>query len=179
MRATVDGLRSPHPLVEALPSLFQEDDFSCRFVAAFDDVLAPVVSSLDCLDAYLDPWLAPPDFLEWLSTWVGMALDANWPEERRRRLVAQAADLYRWRGTVRGLAEQVAVYTGTLPDIVEGGGVAWSAAPGAALPGTGEQRIVVRVHAAGAPGIDAGRLEAIVASAKPAHLEHVVDVVDR
>jgi phage tail-like protein len=177
VRAAVDFLATTHPLAEALPSLFQEDDFTCRLMAAFDEVLAPVVSSLDCLDAYLDPSLAPPDFLEWLAGWVGMALDANWPEDRRRYLVRQASELYRLRGTARGLAEQVAVYTGSLPEVVEGGGVRWSSAPGGPLPGTGEQRIVVRVRPGEAGGSDPARLDAIVAAAKPAHLEHVVEVV--
>lgn len=175
MRAVVDGLASPHPLVDALPGLLQEDEFSRRFVGALDGVLAPVVSCLDCIDAYLDPALAPPDFLEWLAGWLGLVLDANWPEERRRRLMAQASELYRWRGTVRGLAEQVAVYTGALPEVVEGGGVTWSATPGAALPGTGAQHVVVRVHGAA----DVAGLDAIVAAAKPAHLEHVIEVVEQ
>ena len=75
-------------------------------------MLAPVLSTIDNLDAYLDPWLTPPDFLDWLAGWFGLELDATWPEERRRALVANALELGRWRGTVIGLALLVELYTG-------------------------------------------------------------------
>jgi phage tail-like protein len=108
----VPGLVSPHPLGAALPALYQEDSFAQRLTGALDEVLAPIFASLDGLPAYLDPALAPDDFLEWLSGWVGVTLDETWPIERRRQLVADAAQLYRSRGTVAGLAAQVAIYTG-------------------------------------------------------------------
>src|SRR4029453_7641000 len=72
MRATAAGLATPPPIGEHLPALFQEDEFAQRFVGALDEVLAPVFAVLDCLDAYLDPWLAPPDFVDWLADWVAL-----------------------------------------------------------------------------------------------------------
>jgi phage tail-like protein len=90
MRAAVPGLGHPHPLGLSLPALFQEDDFAQRLCAALDEVTAPVISTLDCIDAYFDPFLAPDDFLAWLSGWVAVALDEAWTEERRRLLVSTA-----------------------------------------------------------------------------------------
>jgi phage tail-like protein len=172
---TVPGIESPHPLIEGLPGLYQEDDVSKRWLAALDDVLAPIFLSLDGLPAYLDPALTPEDFLEWLAGWVGVLLDENWPIERRRTFVAQAADLYRLRGTVEGLAAHVRIFTGGDVEIDESGGVSWSAASGGDFPGTPGYRI--RVQVSGAPtAVDAGRLEALVATAKPAHVVHTVDV---
>jgi len=89
MRGTVAGLRSPHPLGPSLPSLYQDDDFAQRFLSGLDEVLAPVFSTIDNFDAYLDPNLTPDDFLAWLAGWVGIALDDGWDEPRRRAIVAR------------------------------------------------------------------------------------------
>ncbi|MGH9198184.1 MAG: phage tail protein, partial [Acidimicrobiia bacterium] len=77
MRESAPDLETPYPLGQTLPAIFQEDDFALRFVSAFDRVLAPVISTLDNVSAYLDPKIAPPDFVEWLAGWVGLALDEN------------------------------------------------------------------------------------------------------
>jgi phage tail-like protein len=89
-RGLVRGLISPHPLGSSLPALFQEDDFTQRFVSAFDAVLAPIFAALDNFPAYLDPWLAPEDFLEWLGSWFGIVLDESWSLARRRALITRA-----------------------------------------------------------------------------------------
>src|SRR2546423_13197451 len=102
-RGLVKTLISPHPLANSLPALFQEDDFTQRFVSAFDAALAPVLATLDNLPAYLDPWLAPEDFLEWLASWFGMALDESWSLERRRGAGAQTLGLFPVRGAGGGL----------------------------------------------------------------------------
>ncbi|HEX2040931.1 MAG TPA: phage tail protein [Acidimicrobiales bacterium] len=177
MRGVVEGLASPHPIGLTLPALYQEDEFALRLTAAFDEVWAPVFAVLDNLTAYLDPSLAPLDFVEYLARWVGVELDETWPEERRRDLVGQAVELYRWRGTVHGLAALVAVYTGVEPEIEESGGAAWSPTPGGELPGSAEPSLTVRVRVADPSTVDAARLEAIVAAAKPAHIPHQVEVL--
>jgi phage tail-like protein len=179
MRGLIPGLESPHPLGPELPALFQEDDFALRFTSAFDRSLAPIFATLDNLDSYLDPGIAPGDFLEWLAGWVGLALDETWSEAQRRDLVARAVELYRWRGTVRGLADQVAVFTGSPPEIEENGGVSWSATPGAEPPGQAEPRLLVRVRVTDPDTVDLRRLEAVVAAAKPAHLAHEIEVAKR
>ena len=59
--------------------------------------------------------------------WVGTELDDAWPEERRRALVRRAVEIYRVRGTVEGLRAHIELVTGGRVEIVESGGVAWSA----------------------------------------------------
>jgi phage tail-like protein len=178
MRGLIPGLGTPHPFGPLLPALFQEDDFVLRWCRGLDEVLAPVLSTLDCLDAYFDPALTPPDFLDWLAVWVNLSLDQNWPEERRRRLVYRAAELYRWQGTRRGIAEHVALYSGELPEIDDSGGAGWSAAPGGPLPGRAGGEIVVRVRPPPGHPVDWHHLEAIVATAKPAHIAHRIEVLN-
>lgn len=163
-------------LVPSLPSLFQQDDFTSRFVSAFDDVAAPVFSSIDNVDAYLDPGTTPEDFLEWLAGWFGLVVDGRWSVERQRRALRQVVELYRWRGTARGLRGQLALYLGPHVDveIEEAGAVEWSPSPGGDLPAAGPSRVRVRVTTSGEP-IDGQRLTAMVRAVVPAHLS--VEVV--
>jgi len=177
MRGTVDILPTPHPMGPSMPSLYQEDPFSQSFLSALDTVLAPVVGTLDNFDAYLDPYLAPDDFLGWLATWVGMTIDESWTSERRRQVVARAVELYRLRGTATGLAEQIEIHTGGTVEIIENGGTAWSIDAGGELPGSAKPLLVVRIQVDDPKSIDGGRIEALVAASKPAHVEHRVEIV--
>ena len=69
-RGLVPRLDTPRPMGPELPALFQDDSFAQRLTGAFDDMLAPVFSTLDNFEAYLDAWLSPEDFLDWLGAWV-------------------------------------------------------------------------------------------------------------
>ena len=178
MRGTVTGLPTAVPLAAMLPGVYQEDPFTVRFVSGFDDVLAPILSTLDCLAAYLDPALAPEDFLAWLAGWVGLELDERWPVSRRRAAVAQAARMYRMRGTVGGLRDNLEVLTGGDVRIADNGGVAWSVTPGAPLPGEDRPRLAVQVRVADSASVSVSAVDAVVAAAKPAHVVHRVEVVE-
>jgi phage tail-like protein len=177
MRGLVAGLPSAHPLGPTLPAIYQDDDMAQRLLDALDSVIAPIYSTLDNFDAYLDPWLTPEDFLAWLAGWVGIALDESWDEERRRQIVARAVELYRMRGTAIGLAGQVEIQTGGTVEIIENGATGWSVDPGGEIPGSPEPLVVVRVTVPDPKGIDAGRLDALVAAAKPAHVLHRIELV--
>ncbi|HEY4025343.1 MAG TPA: phage tail protein [Candidatus Dormibacteraeota bacterium] len=177
-RALVPGLASPHPLGERLPAMYLEDSFVQRLTSALDDVVAPVFSSLDNLDAYLDPDLAPEDFLRWLGGWVGLALDESWPVARRRAVLAEAAGLYRTRGTARGLVAYLELITGAEVEVRETGGTAYSTGAAPDPPGSPNFAMVVRVRPrAGGQELDAARLDALVAAAKPAHVVHRLELL--
>lgn len=113
-----------------LPAVLSEAPdaaFMGRFVGMFDRLQARTGDLLDALPALFDPESAPAraagapgaDFLDWLAGWLGLALARDWPVERRRRLVVEAATLFRLRGTVEGLKRHVALYAGEEPRIVE------------------------------------------------------------
>ena len=176
MRAAVLGLRTPYPLGSLLPAIYQSDPASMAWTAAFDDMLAPVISTLDCLRAYIDPMLAPDDFLLWLAGWFGTALDENWPLDRQRSAVAQSVVLFRQSGTVGGLRALVELVTGGEAEISDSGGVTWSQAPNTPPPGQDEASVFVRVTATGGP-VDLAALDALVATAKPAHVAHRVEAL--
>lgn len=177
MRGLVPGLATPHPLGATLPGLYQDDEFAQRLLSGLDEVVAPILSTLDNLDSYLDPALAPDDFLDWLAGWVGIALDDSWDEGRRRAIVARATELYRMRGTAAGLAGQVEIQTGGTVEIVENGATGWSVDPGGELPGEAESLVVVRVTVPDPKAIDTARLDALVSAAKPAHVLHRIEIM--
>jgi len=176
-RTGIPGLASPRPLIGVLPSLYQEDEFAARFTGAFDEILAAVISTIDNVPAYLDPALTPEDFIDWLASWVGVLLDETWPIERRRAFVAEATDLYRHRGTARGLAHHIRVFTSGDVQIVESGAAAWSPESGAAAPGTGDFTVNVRLRVPASTTIEESSLDALVAAAKPAHMRHTIEVI--
>ncbi len=177
MRGAVAGLATPHPLGETLPALFHGDEFAQAFTAALDEVLAPVFLALDCLDAYLDPDIAPPDFLDWLASWVGVELDETRPIEEQREMLKRSVGLFAWRGTKRGLSEAIELYTGTVPEIIDSGGVSFSEGPDGPLPGSAVPSLVVRVRLDGVREVSEARLNEIIRSAKPAHLPHTVELI--
>ncbi|HVB06160.1 MAG TPA: phage tail protein [Acidimicrobiales bacterium] len=177
MRGSVDGLPSPYRFAELLPAIYQEDEFVQRWMLGFDAVLAPVAATLDNIESYFDPALAPQDFVAFLAGWVGVELDETWSDDARRELVNRAVELFKIRGTVEGLRQHVAIYAGVEPEIEESGGCTYSLEPNSALPGEGTPRLVVRVRVPGDSLIDEGRLDRLVASAKPAHIPHRVEVV--
>jgi phage tail-like protein len=177
MRGLIGGLPSPHPLGAALPAVYQEEDrFAMRLTSAFDDVLAPIVSTLDNLPAYFAPSLTPEDFLAWLADWVAFDLDESWSVARRREAVARAVDILRRRGTSIGLAEEVALVTGGEVEIIENGGTAWSLDPASPMVGSPKPALIVRVTVDDPSAIDVDRVDRVVSAAKPAHVPHRVEI---
>jgi phage tail-like protein len=105
-----------------LPAVFGADpasaDFTDRFLALFDTSLRSIERQLDTQARLFDPLSAPverpagaeTDFLTWLGTWVGVALDRHWPEARRRELLKHAGADFGLRGTRIGLQRMLARY---------------------------------------------------------------------
>jgi phage tail-like protein len=181
MRAGIPGTASPHPIGLALPALYLEDDFVQRFAAGLDEVLAPVLLTLDCLEAYLDPALAPDDFLDWLAGWLAAPVDEAWPASLRREVIGRAVELHRWRGTPQGVTAQLRLLSGGEVELVDSGGVTWSTTPTAMpteMPPAEEPAPVrVRVRVADPAALDRRRLWEVVVQAVPAHVRVTVEVV--
>ncbi|MEO3780716.1 phage tail protein [Micromonospora sp. B11E3] len=171
MRGSVPGLASPHPIGRQLPAVYQEDDFAQRFTAGLDDVLAPILLTLDCLDAYFDLELAPPDFLDWLAGWVAAPADADRPPQSRRDLVRHAVEVHRWRGTARGVALALEVATGARVEVTDNGGVTCSATPTGAPPPEEAPEVRVRVEG----DVDEALVRQVLASAVPAHVRWTLE----
>lgn len=109
-----------------LPAVYHESDFAMRFVAGFEEILDPLVATLDSLPAHFDPAYAPLDVLDLLGAWVGADLDETHSIAQRRELVRRAAELGLRRGTVRGIEMALKLAFPSVPmRVVDSGGVYW------------------------------------------------------
>lgn len=176
MRGAVDGMTSPFPIGEQLPSVYAEDDMALRFTAGLDDLFAPLLAVLDCLSAYFDPALAPEDFVAWLGGWVGAEVTGDETLEVLRRVVGGAAAAHRLRGTARGVSELIRLAFGYVPEVIESGGATWSPRPRGSFPGDTQPHLLVRLRVPDPASVNRGRVEQLVAAVRPAHIPCVVEV---
>lgn len=98
--------------LDFLPALYREVDFIGRFLKIFEQAFEPAVQSLDVMWANLDPLTSPQALLPFLAHWVGWKIEPGWNLDQQRRLIRQAMELYRWRGTRKGLRLYLHWYTG-------------------------------------------------------------------
>jgi phage tail-like protein len=142
-----------------LPSIYRDDEFLTRFLRIFEDVVSPVEAVLANIHFYFDPGMTPESFLSWLATWVDLSLDENWPIEKRRQLIRAGVELYRWRGTKRGLREYLTIYSGVDPDIVEHFGE----------DDGSRHRFTVVITVPDPASLDEGAVRRVINAEKPAH----------
>lgn len=95
-----------------LPALYREVDFIGRFMKIFEQTVRPMVQSFTVMWANLDPLTAPRALLPFLAHWVAWPVDPIWDLNQQRRLIRRAVELYRWRGTRKGLRLYLHLYTG-------------------------------------------------------------------
>jgi phage tail-like protein len=98
--------------MEFLPILYREVDFIGRFMKIFEQGFQPVIDSFNVMWANLDPLTAPQALLPFVAHWVAWQVDSTWDLQQQRRLIRRAVELYRWRGTRKGLRLYLHLYTG-------------------------------------------------------------------
>lgn len=111
-------------VVRYLPGIYQKEDHTGRnflrdLVWPFQHVLNGIEDEVDRVHEVFDPFAARGELLSWLASWVALVLDEAWPEEKKRSLVSKAVELYRHRGTPRGLSLFLEIFTGVRPTILE------------------------------------------------------------
>jgi len=123
---SVRAVRVFHPRVsylDLLPRLYRRDPDSAlfleHFLALFEHVFTEVEDRYELFSRELDPQAAPADVLAWLACLIDLCFDPSWPLSRRRALVVAAVDLYKIRGTVKGIERYVEIYTGIQPIVIE------------------------------------------------------------
>lgn len=170
-RPTFPMPRAEGPLsryLKYLPSIYQESDFLGRYLLIMESIWEPLERRQDHISMYFDPQTCPTRFLVWLASWLDLSMNERWPEERRRRLLAEATDLYRWRGTRYGMARLIEVCTGIVPEVTD------LTAEGGSDPWPCVFRVRVRVPQGG--GVDRELIESLVRAHKPAHAGYVLEV---
>lgn len=157
-------------LLQYLPEVYRGDPFLARFLLIFEDILAPIERTLDSMTAYFDPATTRPEVLEWLGSWLGIALDERWPLGRRRTFVRKASTLFAQRGTRRGLSVAIEALTGVLPQIVEA-----TVADLAADP-TRQFSFQVTLPPVEGEAVDRDALEALIEFEKPAFASYSLEI---
>jgi phage tail-like protein len=92
----------------------QPPPFAMRFLHALEEVLDPIVATLDSLPAHLDADLAPEHALAGMASWLGVDEVESLPATQRREAVRRAGELARLRGTRAGLELALSLF---FPDI--------------------------------------------------------------
>ncbi|HWM85406.1 MAG TPA: phage tail protein [Kofleriaceae bacterium] len=110
--------------MELLPAIYRRSDAVGRNIVRdicfiFEHLFGSIEETLDRGFTYYDPLECPPHFLSWLASWTAMVLDHDWPIEKKRALLKRSVDLYRIRGTARGLALFLKLFIGSEPLIEE------------------------------------------------------------
>jgi phage tail-like protein len=136
--------------LELLPAVFRRSDAEGRNLVrdlcfVLEHMFGSVEEILDGAHRLFDPRECPPELLPWLATWTRAVAEVDWPLPRQRALIHRAVELYRIRGTVRGLSLAIELLVGVAPVIEEG---RWP------LPG-------IRLGVAGRIGVDAALLPPI------------------
>ncbi len=109
--------------MDMLPALFREDpagaEFLERFLSIFESFFYETDYEIAHLSRYMDALGAPQEFLDWLGRWLSMNLYEVLTNEQKRSLLIKLPELYRMRGTRRGIEEIVEIFTGKRPFVVE------------------------------------------------------------
>jgi phage tail-like protein len=175
----VAGLLSPRPLIDTMPSVYRSDPLAEQLCASFDDALAPIFATLDCLAAYLDPRTAPADMLDWLAGWIGVTVNGHEDPARKREVITAAAALLPCAGTPRSVRDAVIATFNCDTEVIESGSATWSTTPNSRPGGQPVPTLVVRVTVDRPEDIDARSVDALVDAVKPAHIPHRVELVVR
>lgn len=159
--------------LEYLPGIYHDSDFLGRFLLIFEHILSPIDRTIENIPDYFDPELAPPDVVTWLGSWLGLVLDARWPDERRRDVVKAAPELFRWRGTRRGLSHFLRLYTGIEPEIIE------PTLRDVANDRTRAYRFTVRIRVGRRSPLSRQLVETIIETEKPAFAACSLEWIER
>lgn len=111
----IRALRVHYPrfsyLREYLPNVYQQDptsmSFLDRFLANPEGILTTLEGLIAQVQTLFDVRTIPSDALEWLASWMGLALEPNWSDYQRRLLIAQAPYFFQRRGTQLGLLQAI------------------------------------------------------------------------
>ncbi len=145
-----------------LPVVYHSNEFLGRFLQIFESVWEPLEHRQDHIDMYFDPRTCPAELLPWLASWLDLPLDEQWPEPRKRALLTEAFEIYRWRGTRYGLSRVIELSTGLTPEILDEPGMPFV--------------MRVRVAAPADSAVDRRELEELICAHKPAHVGYILEL---
>ena len=110
--------------IKWLPSIYQRADVTGRnflrdLLWVVQHLFGEIEDRLDVIHTYFDPYECPEEFLPWLAGWTAMVVEEDWPIAKKRRLIKKAIELYKIRGTVKGVKLFISLFTDHEPNIIE------------------------------------------------------------
>ena len=142
-----------------LPSIFHDAEFLGRMLLIYEAIWEPLEQRQEHSAMYFSPATCPAPMLAWIADWLSLELDPHWPERRRRELLREAMQLYRWRGTRYGLTRMLEVCTGQPVQITE----------------DPERPFVFRISIPAYTDVSRDFVERLVRAHKPAHVGYVLE----
>jgi phage tail-like protein len=113
------------PWINYLPGIYQDTDeenadFLQRFLLISAHLTSGIEEHLEFVHELFDPRITEARWLPWLASWLAMPLLEGWDEEKRREIVQRVPELYRLRGTARGLKLALRLFADVKAEIHEG-----------------------------------------------------------
>lgn len=97
-----------------LPEIYQApaqgERFLERYLSIFESEFVDIEEEIDRLARYFDPEGVPNEYLSWLSSWLAIEYDEEWPAEAKRAFLAEAPSLFKRRGTKTGIERTLRLY---------------------------------------------------------------------
>lgn len=126
VKPTITQMKIHYPRISYLrylPAIYQENpaskEFLERFLSIFETTSYDLETRISHIYKYFDPDTVPPNFLNWLASWLNVALEEDWQEEKKRQLIQEAYSLYKQKGTPSGIERLIEIYTGKKPVLLE------------------------------------------------------------
>ncbi|MCH5341014.1 MAG: hypothetical protein J1E01_06085 [Acetatifactor sp.] len=106
-----------------LPEIYRSemgnDSFLDRFLSIYQSIYDDISWQIREFANCLDPWVAGPELLHWLTSWLDVEEPYMWTEGQLRYLLAHAMEFFEARGTGKGIEMFVELYTGETPFVIE------------------------------------------------------------
>ena len=160
-------------LIGQLPMGMLDDNFFIRFTAMFQELASSLLDDVDNVPNIVDVTVAPPAFVRWLGTWIGVgSIDSSLPDAMQRRIVRESGHILAWRGTRRGLEQFLELLTGAPAVVDESGGIFTEGQCGSRAP-------FVRIRVKSTGWVPEADFVALVADELPANVSWEMFVEER
>ncbi len=104
-------------MVDYLPAIYQEQDFTWRFLSIFNSIFQDMEAAIEDLPRQLAPSSASPEMLEYMAQWLCM--DPENDAETLRKRLPQILDEYGTMYTPAGVRRTARYLTGKAPFLIE------------------------------------------------------------
>jgi len=113
--------------IQYLPGILQDSAYLNDYLKIFEKILTGINDGKEYIPGeaykgiedilsefskYIDPNETPPEFLNWLASWVALYIPEDWTHDIMRKMIFKIVPIYKKRGTVEGLEEFIKLYIG-------------------------------------------------------------------